>query len=117
MRNVKSPDTAEQPALLVTGLSGNMGRRLAAHLPDRRLVGVDLFPPQFDHPQMQFTQLDLSASDAPANLAELMTRSNVRQVVHLAFVLDRRAPAPGRADGSGRSTCSAPSICWMPSSG
>ena len=88
MRNVKFPDTSEQPVLLVTGLSGNMGRRLAAHLPDRRLVGVDLFSPQFDHPQMQFSQLDLSASDAPAKLAELMTRSNVRQVVHLAFVLD-----------------------------
>jgi len=73
---------------LVTGLSGNVGRRLAACLKDRPLVAVDLFPPDVDHPQVEFHRLDLSQSDATLRLQALLVEKNVRQVVHLAFVLD-----------------------------
>ncbi|MBI4466547.1 MAG: NAD-dependent epimerase/dehydratase family protein [Acidobacteria bacterium] len=77
-----------RPPLLVTGLSGNLGQRLAPHLKEHLLVGVDLFPPQLDHPQVQFCPLDISQGDAPAVLEGLIRDAQVRQVIHLAFVLD-----------------------------
>lgn len=74
--------------VLVTGIAGNLGRRLAPLLKDYLLVGVDLVAPILDHPCTQFCQLDLSQPAAPAILAQLIQESNVRIVVHLAFVLD-----------------------------
>ncbi len=74
--------------LLVTGLSGNLGQQLAPLLKEHPLVGVDLYRPRVDHPQVEFCQLDLSQSDAPEALASLIRSTRVRQVVHLAFVLD-----------------------------
>lgn len=74
--------------VLVTGIAGNLGRRLAPLLKDRLLVGVDLVCPILDHPCTQFCQLDLSQSDAPAILAQLIRENNVQTVIHLAFVLD-----------------------------
>lgn len=89
---MSAPPIAEPPSakksILVTGLSGNVGRRLAAHLQDFSLVAVDLFPPKFDHPAITFSEMDLSAADSSARLVELIARHNVGQVVHLAFVLD-----------------------------
>lgn len=76
------------PPLLVTGLSGNLGQHLAPHFQDRLLVGVDLFSPRVDHPRVEFHSLDLSQPDAPGILEEVMREAQVRQVVHLAFVLD-----------------------------
>lgn len=81
-------DLATRPAILVTGLAGNLGRRLAPQLKDYPLVGVDLFAPAVDHPQVQFCPLDISDPEAPAVLDGLMRETQVRQVVHLAFVLD-----------------------------
>ncbi len=74
--------------ILVTGLSGNLGQQLAPLLKEHPLVGVDLYRPRVDHPQVEFCQLDLSQSDAPEALASLIRSSQVRQIVHLAFVLD-----------------------------
>ena len=81
-------ETGALPALLVTGLSGNIGRHLAPRLKDLLLVGVDLFSPRLDHPRVEFHALDLSQPEAPAVLENLMREARVRQVVHLAFVLD-----------------------------
>ncbi|MGH9863712.1 MAG: NAD-dependent epimerase/dehydratase family protein [Candidatus Acidiferrales bacterium] len=77
-----------ESAVLVTGLSGNLGRHFAPYLKDRLLVGVDLFSPRLDHPRVEFHPLDLSQPDAPAALESLMREAQVQQVVHLAFVLD-----------------------------
>jgi nucleoside-diphosphate-sugar epimerase len=76
------------PTTLVTGLSGNVGRRLARLLGDRPLVAVDLFPPLEAYPQLTFCQLDISQPDATTKLLGLMAVHNVRSVIHLAFVLD-----------------------------
>jgi nucleoside-diphosphate-sugar epimerase len=74
--------------VLVTGLSGNLGQHLAPLLKDYPLVGVDLYRPRVDHPQVEFCQLDLSQPDAPEALEALLRESGTRWVVHLAFVLD-----------------------------
>lgn len=80
--------TAKSPAVLVTGIAGNLGRTLAPLLKDRLLVGVDLVCPSLDHPCTQFCQLDLSQPDAPGVLAQLIHENDIRVVIHLAFVLD-----------------------------
>ncbi|MFQ5662469.1 MAG: NAD-dependent epimerase/dehydratase family protein [Terriglobia bacterium] len=81
-------DSASPPAILVTGLAGNLGQRLAPLLKDHFLVGVDLFAPRLEHPQVEFCPLDISHRDAPAVLAGLMLDAQVRKVIHLAFVVD-----------------------------
>jgi len=85
---VSGAEKNEPAPILITGLSGNLGQRLAPHLKDHLLVGVDLFAPVLDHPRVTFCQLDLSQPDAPAQLEALMREAGVRQVIHLAFVLD-----------------------------
>lgn len=80
--------SAQRPTILVTGLSGNLGQRVAPHLKEHLLVGVDLFPPTLDHPRVEFCRLDLSQTDAPQVLEELLREAQVRLVLHLAFVLD-----------------------------
>jgi nucleoside-diphosphate-sugar epimerase len=75
-------------AVLVTGLAGNLGQHLARELRRHLLVGVDLHPPRVDHPRVQFCPLDLSHVEATQTLVELMEEYKVRQVFHLAFVLD-----------------------------
>jgi len=77
-----------QPPLLITGLSGNLGRHLAPHLKDFPLIGVDLYGPRLDHPQVEFHALDLSHPEAIATLETILSQSGAKQVVHLAFVLD-----------------------------
>jgi len=65
---MSSPNHQQGPAILVTGLSGNLGQHLAPPLKEHPLVGVDLYRPRVDHPQVEFCQLDLSQPDAPALL-------------------------------------------------
>jgi nucleoside-diphosphate-sugar epimerase len=74
--------------ILITGLSGNLGQRLAPLLPEHPLVGVDLFPPQLEHPRVEFCPLDLSGAEATGVLEQLLRETQARAVVHLAFVLD-----------------------------
>jgi nucleoside-diphosphate-sugar epimerase len=81
-------DNSSRAPILVTGLSGNLGRHLAPELKDYPLVGVDLYGPRVDHPQVEFHALDLSQTDAPSVLESVLREARVRQIVHLAFVLD-----------------------------
>lgn len=85
---MSSQNHPQGPAILVTGLSGNLGQHVAPLLKEHPLVGVDLYRPRVDHPQVEFCQLDLSRPDARETLEGLLRESQVRRVVHLAFVLD-----------------------------
>ena len=48
---MSSPNHQQGPAILVTGLSGNLGQHLAPLLKEHPLVGVDLYRPRVDHPR------------------------------------------------------------------
>ena len=85
---MSTPAASTRPTILVTGLSGNLGQHLAPLLQEHPLVGIDLFRPRVNHPQVEFCQLDLSQPDAPDVLENLIGEAQVQLVVHLAFVLD-----------------------------
>ncbi len=85
---MSAPNSSPRPTILVTGLSGNLGQHLAPLLAEHPMVGIDLFRPRVDHPQVEFCQLDLSQPDAPDVLENLIREAQVQLVVHLAFVLD-----------------------------
>jgi nucleoside-diphosphate-sugar epimerase len=79
-------DTAK-PTVLVTGISGNLGQRLAPLLSDLTLVGIDVAPP-VGLPVHRFVSLDLGKEDATRELFLLMRELQPTSVVHLAFVID-----------------------------
>lgn len=74
--------------VLVTGISGNLGRRLAPLLAGYELVTVDLYPPPADLPAGKFVQLDISACAGQKQLGKLLTSEGIEAVLHLAFVID-----------------------------
>lgn len=80
--------TAGIRRVLVTGISGNLGRRVAPLLNGYDLVTVDLHPPAKDAPCGKFVQLDLSEPTGQAQLARLLKSENIQAVLHLAFVID-----------------------------
>ena len=75
------------PAVVVTGISGNLGRRLLPLLGSFRVVGVDFRPPQTDHP-VQFEQMDLAEEASCQQLLQLFKDVRPVAVLHLAFVMD-----------------------------
>ncbi len=75
--------------VLVTGISGNLGRRLAPLLEGYELVSADLFPPPADVRAGEFHRVDLSAPEGREALARLIVTSKVEAVLHLAFVVDQ----------------------------
>jgi nucleoside-diphosphate-sugar epimerase len=79
--------TNSKPAILVTGVSGNLGLRLLPELADYDVIGVDLTPPQTNLP-VRFLRMDLGEEDSCRELMLLLRDSHVAAVVHLAFVLD-----------------------------
>jgi nucleoside-diphosphate-sugar epimerase len=78
-------DTAK-PTILVTGVSGNLGRRLLEQLSGFSVVGVDLTPPAV--PVDRFIPLDLGREDSTRELHLLLRELHPVSVVHLAFVID-----------------------------
>jgi nucleoside-diphosphate-sugar epimerase len=74
--------------LLVTGISGNLGRRLAPLLDGFELYTADLYPPRAGTSAGRFLQVDFSSSDGQARIAELISREGIEAIVHLAFVID-----------------------------
>ena len=74
--------------VLVTGVSGNLGRRLLLQLKDFNIVGVDMFPPTEAGGISRFAQLDLGQEDSCDRLVELLRESGAESVIHLAFVID-----------------------------
>ena len=79
------------PVIVVTGISGNLGQRLLAHLPDFSVCGVDRIapPPQVVQTDLKrFVPLDLSHEASTRALTQLLKQLRPVAVVHLAFVLD-----------------------------
>src|SRR5581483_684327 len=75
------------PSIVVTGISGNLGRQLLPLLRSFRVVGVDFRPPQTDLP-LQFEQMDLAEEPSCLQLIQLCKDVRPVAVVHLAFVMD-----------------------------
>lgn len=75
------------PSIVVTGISGNLGRRLLPMLAGFRVVGVDFRPPATDHP-LHFEQMDFGEEASCIQFIQLMREVRPVAVVHLAFVMD-----------------------------
>ena len=75
------------PSVLVTGISGNLGRRLLPLLSGFRVVGVDFRPPETDSP-LQFVQMDFGLESSCLEMIQLLREVRPVAVVHLAFVMD-----------------------------
>jgi nucleoside-diphosphate-sugar epimerase len=75
------------PSIIVTGISGNLGRRLLPLLGSFRVVGVDFRPPQTDLP-LQFEHMDLAEEASCLQLLQLFKDVRPVAVLHLAFVMD-----------------------------
>ncbi len=75
------------PSIVVTGISGTLGRQLLPLLGSFRVVGVDFRPPQTVHP-LQFEQMDLADESSCMQLLQLFRDVRPVAVLHLAFVLD-----------------------------
>ena len=79
--------SAAKPAVVVTGISGNLGIRLLRQLSGFEVIGVDVYPPHSDPPQ-RFETMDLGLESSCRQLVHLLRDSGARALVHLAFVLD-----------------------------
>jgi len=75
------------PAIVVTGIAGNLGIRLLPQLADFQVIGVDLKPPD-THLPVRFVQMDLGQEESCRQLFLLLRESHAVAVVHLAFVVD-----------------------------
>ncbi|MBN2025941.1 MAG: NAD-dependent epimerase/dehydratase family protein [Actinobacteria bacterium] len=72
----------------VTGCSGYIGSRLLRFMDESekvsRIIGVDLNPPRYETPKMDFHRLDVR----DPSLVNLFTLNDVATVVHLAFIVN-----------------------------
>ena len=75
--------------VLVTGISGNLGRRLAPLLAGYEVVSADLYPPPAGVRAGEFHAVDLSTEAGRETLARVVVESGVEAVLHLAFVVDQ----------------------------
>ena len=83
-----SPAGAQKPAILVTGISGNLGLRLLEFLPDFRVIGADVHPPSTSSGLSYFERVDLAEERSCIQLLEMMRRYRPESIVHLAFIVD-----------------------------
>ena len=82
----------QKPAILVTGVSGNLGLRLLEYASDFDVIGVDLHPPETG-PVAAFEQMDLAEERSCGQLLDLLRRYRPEGIAHLAFVGDSRPTA------------------------
>jgi nucleoside-diphosphate-sugar epimerase len=75
------------PSVLVTGISGNLGRRLLPMLSGFRVIGVDFRRPETDSP-LRYVQMDFSLESSCLEMIHLLREVRPVAVVHLAFVMD-----------------------------
>src|SRR5260370_12011738 len=76
-----------KPAVIITGVSGNLGQRLLPQLSDCTVVGIDIAPPTHS-PVDRFIPLDLGKEESTRELLLLLRELQPTSVVHLAFVID-----------------------------
>lgn len=76
-----------RPTILVTGIAGNLGRRLLPFLSEFNVVGVDLSPVP-GRPDITVHPLDMGRESSCVALVKLLRESRAEAVVHLAFVID-----------------------------
>ena len=76
-----------KPTVVVTGVSGNLGQRLAPMLSAYNVVGIDVAPPSGAQPD-RFISMDLAKEDCTRELFLLFREIQPTSVVHLAFVID-----------------------------
>ncbi|HZQ92306.1 MAG TPA: NAD-dependent epimerase/dehydratase family protein [Terriglobales bacterium] len=74
-------------SVLVTGVAGNLGRRLLPQLAGMRVIGVDFVEPRGEQPA-RFVRMDLGVEDSCPGLVKLIREEQPACVIHLAFVLD-----------------------------
>ncbi len=82
------PPSAPLRRILVTGISGNLGRRLVPLLKKFEIISVDLYPPPREISAGQFFHLDLSTPAGRKELSHIVENEAIDAVVHLAFVID-----------------------------
>jgi UDP-glucose 4-epimerase len=75
--------------VLVTGISGNLGQRLAPLLEGYEVISADLYPPPAGVRAGEFHPVDLSTAGGRETLARVVQESSVEAVLHLAFVVDQ----------------------------
>lgn len=79
---------SKKPALLVTGVSGSLGRRLLPLLDNFHVIGLDFSPPQETSASSEFEKVDLGQESSCGRMAAILRETHAVGVVHLAFVLD-----------------------------
>lgn len=79
--------TGTASTVVVTGIAGNLGRRLLAELADFQVIGLDLNPPNTTLP-LRFQRIDLGQEESCRELYLLLRETRPVAVVHLAFVID-----------------------------
>ncbi len=84
----ENPGTTGVRRVLVTGISGNLGQRLAPLLERFQVTSVDLHRPPESVPAGRFAQLDLSDGAGQRELGRLVEAEGIEAVLHLAFVID-----------------------------
>jgi nucleoside-diphosphate-sugar epimerase len=77
-----------KPAVVVTGVSGNLGTRLLSQIGDFSVVGIDVIPPKIQR-AIRFVRMDLGQEESCLQLIHLLKEVHPVAVVHLAFVLDQ----------------------------
>ena len=76
-----------QSTVIVTGISGNLGQRLAPLLTGTKVIGMDVVPPAAA-PVHRFVPIDLGKEASTRELFLLFRELHPDAVVHLAFVID-----------------------------
>ena len=81
------PGEVAKPRVLVTGVAGNLGRRLLAELRDFEVIGIDMKPPEGEE-LYAFRNIDLGEESSCGQVVELLRDYRASAVIHLAFVID-----------------------------